>query len=457
MATAQETTPFLDYGQGNSSWSNFKKNGLLKTVIAVCVLGAVLGGGWAICHWGELPGEFGRDFSSLEGYCKDTLAIQPGEYVDRQKRLAKVLKDEKAGALVVEPGPTMTYYTNIAWSLTERPFLVVLRPDDDLPSGINMTIVTPMFEATRALEALKRANLPSEIEPSVVEWVEDGSPYNAVKKALGDTAGTVFVDKDIRMFVFDGIDDVSDDINVKMAPRSIRTLRMVKSSAEIDILRCANHATLAALQLVRTYVQPGMVESEISKMMTDALETAGLDETWVLALVDENAAFPHGEPGIQRTVTENSTVLIDTGGRLLGYQADVTRTFFLSDRGHNQTIEDAWYSVRRAQENVLNRSNAGDSCAEVDLYARRVIEKAGFGQFFTHRLGHGIGEEMHEEPYMNQGNHEQLLSPGMTFSVEPGIYITGEFGIRLEDIVVVNQEGKLEVLTSGLAQNPWSL
>jgi Xaa-Pro aminopeptidase len=129
----------------------------------------------------------------------------------------------------------------------------------------------------------------------------------------------------------------------------------------------------------------------------------------------------------------------------------------MGKRGHNQTIEDAWYLVRRAQENVLNRVGSGTSCAQVDLTARQIIDKAGYGDYFGHRLGHGIGLQMHEKPYMNQGNVDQYLVPGMTFSVEPGIYVTNEFGIRLEDIVVVSEDGKLELLTKGLAQNPWTL
>ncbi|KAI7869016.1 peptidase M24 [Spinellus fusiger] len=462
MATAEETTPFFGQHQGTSYWSRLKtKTLLLRTLFVAVVVAGLAGGVWVLQGWKPIGNDLSRDFSSLQGYCKDTLSIQPEEYIERQKKLSKLLLESNTSALIVEPGPSMMYYANIAWSLTERPFLVVLRPDSSLPTGINMTVVTPMFEATRAEEALKRARLPKAIQPTLVQWIEDHSPYDAVLLALGGSVDSpVFVDKDIRMFVYDGIRQAVSKHHhqdVQMAPRLIRSLRMVKSPAEIDILRCANHATLASLKLVRSYVVPGMTEGDVAKMMTDALAVAGLDETWVVALVDENAAFPHGDPGNEKKVTKDSTVLIDTGGRLLGYQADITRTFFLSERGHNQTIEDAWYSVRRAQDNVLNQSRAGDSCAEVDLYARHTIEQAGFGPYFTHRLGHGIGEEMHEEPYMNQGNHVQLLEPGMTFSVEPGIYITGEFGIRLEDIVVVNQQGKLEVLTGGLAQNPWSL
>lgn len=371
----------------------------------------------------------------------------------------------------------MIYYTNIEWGLTERAFMVILQLDSNEPTGIRTTIVSPAFEATRALDSLKKANLPEEISPSIVEWLEYESPYDAVKKVFSSKSDNrIIVEEDARLFIYQGIVDGLKDSDVYMAPRSIRMLRMVKSEAELDIMRCANTATELAIRTVRPHIKVGMTEFDIQKVMEEALHRAGLTNTWVLALVDENAALPHGSSS-EKKVTKHSTVLIDTGGELLGkdqicahvglrlicfvkitgYQSDTTRTFFMGKRGHNETIEDAWYLVRRAQENVLNQTGAGTTCAEVDLTARHIIEKGGFGKYFTHRLGHGIGLRMHDEPYMHQGNSQQYLEPGMTFSVEPGIYVTNEFGIRLEDIVVVREDGKLELLTRGLAQNPWTL
>ncbi|KAI8085968.1 peptidase M24, structural domain-containing protein [Gilbertella persicaria] len=358
----------------------------------------------------------------------------------------------------MEGGASMVYYTNIEWGLTERAFMVVLELDDEQPTGICTTIVTPAFEATRALESLKHANLPEEIRPRIVEWLEYDSPFDAVKSVFDSKKqyGKLFVEQDARLFIYQGIADSLKNHNVEMASRSIRMLRMIKSVAELDIMRCASTVTEMAIRTVRPHIKVGMTEFDIQNIMEDALHKAGLKNTWVLALVDENAALPHGSSSTKK-VTEHSTVLIDTGGELLGYQSDTTRTFFMGKRGHNQTIEDAWYLVRRAQENVLNRVGVGMTCAEVDLTARQIIDKGGYAEYFTHRLGHGIGLLMHEDPYMNQGNIEQYLAPGMTFSVEPGIYITNEFGIRLEDIVVVKEDGRLELLTKGLAQNPWTL
>lgn len=349
----------------------------------------------------------------------------------------------------------MVYYTNIEWGLTERAFMIVLQLNETEPTGIHTTIITPAFEATRAKENLKLAHLPDSIQPSLVEWLEYESPFASLPQLL-PSSQRVIVEQNARLFIYQGVTE-SLKAKVDMAPRSIRMLRMIKSSAELDIMRCANTVTELAIRTVRPHIKIGMTEFDIQKVMTKALTEAGLTNTWVLALVDQNAALPHGSSSEQR-VTKDSTVLIDTGGEFLRYQSDVTRTFFMGQRGtNNQTIEDAWYLVRRAQENVLNRTGAGMNCAQVDLTARHVIEKGNLGDYFTHRLGHGLGLEMHEEPYMNQGNKDQYLAPGMTFSVEPGIYVTHEYGIRLEDPVVVRQDGKLELLTIGLAQNPWTL
>jgi Xaa-Pro aminopeptidase len=381
----------------------------------LAVLTALAGGTWFIQRYLNSRQGLDSDLKPLLGYCKHIEPIPPTEYAKRHEKLAATLKGENADALVMEGGATMLYYANIEWSLTERAFLVVLKRDDNEPTGISTTIVTPAFEATRAQKALGEANLPADIKPTMVEWLEYKSPFEAVQKVLTNTSH-VIVEQNARLFVYDGIAKLGQQ-KVTMAPRSIRMLRMIKSQAELKIMKCVNTLTELTIRAVRPHVKVGMSEQQIGDMMENSLQKVGLIKTWVLALVDENAALPHGEAGTKKT-TKHSTVLIDTGGELLGYQSDTTRTFFMGKRGYNETIEDAWYLVRRAQENVLNQTGHGMNCAQVDLTARHVIEKGGYGRYFTHRLGHGIGEEMHEEPYMNQGNTEQVLAPGMTFSVE---------------------------------------
>ncbi|ORY98949.1 peptidase M24, structural domain-containing protein [Syncephalastrum racemosum] len=456
MATPDEIAPILPSqqnpkGQASRRWGKVNnKTMCMRVIVVFSLLLGLAGGVWVLQLVFQ---QTNPEFGGLHGYCSKIQPIQPIEYSDRLHRLAATL--DEGEAYVMEPGPTLTYYTNIAWSLSERPFVVILRKDTRQPTGIHTTIVTPLFEATRAEEALHDAALPSDIDVKIVSWIEHASPYEIIAEQLPDVR-TVYVEQNIRLFIYTGMEQAG--LPVQVASRALQTLRMVKSPAEIAILRCVNHVTELAIRKVRPHVIPGMTEADIATLMERALHQAGLTNTWVLALVDENAAFPHGEPGATKRVTPTSTVLIDTGGEFLGYQSDTTRTFFLGDsKHHNQTIVDAWYTVRKAQEQVLTHVEAGISCADVDLTARKVIDDAGLGAYFTHRLGHGIGEEMHEEPYMNRGNIDLSLKPGMTFSVEPGVYVAKEFGIRLEDIVMVNEEGRLELLTSGLAANPWTL
>lgn len=356
---------------------------------------ALAGATWILQRFFNNSNNGDIDFSPLKGYCKDISPIQPEEYTARHQRLAKTLAKENADALIMEGGASMVYYTNIEWGLTERAFMVILRLNESEPTGIHTTIVTPAFEATRALKSLEQAQLPSTIRPDVVEWLEYNSPFDTIKTVLDQQkTERVIVEQNARLFIYQGVSDVmKDTTQVIMAPRSIRMLRMVKSQAELDIMRCACTVTELAIRSVRPHIKVGMTEFDIQNVMSDALATAGLTNTWVLALIDENAALPHGASS-DKKVTKHSTVLIDTGGELLGYQSDTTRTFFTGKRGYNQTIEDAWYLVRRAQENVLNRTGAGMTAAQVDLTARHVIDKGGYGPYFTHRLGHGIGLEM---------------------------------------------------------------
>ncbi|RUP43453.1 hypothetical protein BC936DRAFT_137147 [Jimgerdemannia flammicorona] len=241
----------------------------------------------------------------------------------------------------------MSYYTNVKWSLSERPFLAIIRPDSLALSRVNITFVSPAFEVARARENIKHAGL---LEPvGIVEWEEHLSPYDTVAKLLASTTSspaTVYLDTTLRFFIASALTNILAplDIATSVSDPEIVTLRSIKSSAEIDIMRCANMATVEALRAVKSLVKPGATEDQIAAWTFRALEAAGLRKTWVLALVDDNAAYPHGEPGKNKKVGED-------GG--------MTR-----------------------------------------------------------------------------------LEPGMTFSVEPGVYVMGEFGIRLEDIVVVTSDGE---------------
>jgi Xaa-Pro dipeptidase len=215
---------------------------------------------------------------------------------------------------------------------------------------------------------------------------------------------------------------------------------MIKSERELARLRRVNEATKAAVRLAAQYVEPGMTEDAIATLVREAQAAAGLSQIWVLALTGPNAAFPHGTRN-GRPLESGDLILVDTGGALHGYRSDITRTWAVGTPSDAQ--RKAWDTVLAAQEAALAALKPGVACADVDAAARGVIEEAGYGagyDKFTHRLGHGIGLQVHEEPYLVRGNR-LALAPGMTFSNEPGIYVPGSLGVRLEDIVAVTADG----------------
>ncbi|CAO3667989.1 unnamed protein product [Umbelopsis ramanniana] len=395
------------------------------------------------------------EFPSLLGFCDQVAEIPAIQYLERQQELARTLTANNASALIAESGATMKYYTNVDWALSERPFVMVLKPDTSAATGVSLTFVVPAFEALRAHENIEKAALPKSLNINVVEWEESASPYEKIGSVLSPK-GEIQMDISIRLFLAEGISKLTPGRTVMASP-AVQVLRMIKSHEEVEIMRCANHATVAAIKEVKQYIGKGISENEIASMTHKALQTAGLTETWVLALINERAALPHGEAGDHK-LGDEGVVLIDAGGRLKGYESDITRTFFVSEnpKEFNATIYEAWHTVKAAQSAVIEKATLNLPCAEVDTIARQIIDNAKYGDYFKHRLGHGIGLEGHEQPYMVQSNTEQTLKPGMTFSVEPGIYVPHQFGIRLEDIVVMTKNG-IELLSGGLANSPWEL
>jgi len=424
----------------------------LKVLAIICVIGAAIG---VFFVPRQKQPVLSPEFPSLQGFCDHVAKVPAGQYLERQQELARTLKANNATALIAEGGATMKYYTNVEWSLSERPFVMVLQPDSSAKTGVSLTFVVPAFEALRARENIQKASLPKVLQVAVVEWEESASPYEKIASVLSKE-GNIQLDIAIRLFVADGIGNLVPG-RTSLASPQVQILRMIKSHEEVEIMRCANQATVAAIKEVKKHVGKGITENQIASMTHKALQTAGLTETWVLSLINERAALPHGEAG-EHSLGDEGVVLIDAGGRLQGYESDITRTFFVSEnpKQFNGTITEAWYTVKEAQSAVVKKATVDLPCAEVDTIARQIIEKANYGSYFKHRLGHGIGLEGHEQPYLVQSNTAQSLKPGMTFSVEPGIYIPHQFGIRLEDIAVMTKNG-IELLSGGLANSPWDL
>jgi Xaa-Pro dipeptidase len=373
-------------------------------------------------------------YAGLAGVCAGVPAIATDEYEARLAAVQAQLAAADRGALIVEAGVDMRYLGGPSWGLSERPLLLVV------PRAGEPTLIGPAFERG-TLEARQGA-----LGFAVRTWEEHESPYGRVAQTLDDAkvgrTATVAIGPAVRSFVADGLARAGGR-TLASGAAVIEGCRRVKSTAELALLRRANEATKAALALAAPFARAGMHEHEFAEQIRAAQRAAGLENVWVLVLFGPNAAYPHGTPE-GRTLTEGDLILVDTGGFLHGYASDITRTWaFPAPAAIDEQRRRAWQVVHDAQSAALAQFRPGVRAGSVDAAARAVIAAAGFDPDyaqFSHRLGHGIGMEVHEAPYLVRGS-EQRLEPGNTMSNEPGLYLPGEFGIRLEDIVAVGEHG----------------
>ena len=354
------------------------------------------------------------------------------EKVPRLARLARLLAEEELDALLVEPGATLDYLCDVRWGRSERLFALVVLADG------GVLWVVPAFEAARAERSIA-AGGPS---GATVAWDEHEYAWEPLASALRDHGvRRIAIEPQARAFVAQRLSTAFGAERVVPGIDVVRRLRGPKEPRELELLRAASELTQRAITAVAERLPAGIDDHELGRWIERAQQRLGLRSTWVLPLLGESAAFPHGEPEGKR-LEAGASVLVDTGGSLHGYQSDITRTWVFG-AAPGSDFERAWSTVRDAQQRAFEALRPGAAMADVDRAARSVIERAGYGAgytVFSHRLGHGIGLEGHEEPYLDGGN-ALALEPGMTFSDEPGIYLAGKFGVRLEDIVVVTESG----------------
>jgi len=372
-------------------------------------------------------------FSDLEDQSGRWQPISAEEKRPRLARLAACLSAAGTDALVIESGATLSYLCDVRWGHSERLFALVVLAD-----GSSFWIV-PAFEAPRAERRIASAGAPG---GPIVPWDEHEYAFAPLAAALRERGvERVAIEPEARAFVAQGLAAAFGSERVLPGTAIVRSLRGCKEARELELMRAASELTQRAIAAVAERLTPGLEDRELGRWIARAQERLGLRDPWVLPLLGEDAAFPHGEPS-GRTLEKGTGILVDTGGELHGYQSDITRTWVF-DRALTPEFERAWKVVREAQQRAFERMAPGVPAREIDRTAREVIERAGYGDGYTafsHRLGHGIGLQGHEEPYLDGGN-ELALAPGMTFSDEPGIYLPGRFGIRLEDIVVVSATG----------------
>jgi Xaa-Pro dipeptidase len=352
------------------------------------------------------------------------------EHRARIARAQRLLAEAGLDALVMGPGSSLAYFTGAEWGLSERFLGVALGRTGD------PVWITPAFERDRALEQVR-------VGTDVRAWQEDESPYALVARALADrgvASGRIGIEETLPYAFSDGIAQALPAARLASATPVTAGCRMVKDAHELALMRRACAITLTAYRAVFASLAEGQTVGQVSGWVAAAHRRLGV-RGGALVLFGPDAAFPHGTTK-PRTLKAGDVVLVDGGCRLHGYSSDVTRTgvFGAPPTDRQRRV---WDLVRRAQVAAFEAARPGVECQAVDAAARRVIEDGGFGPgyaYLTHRLGHGIGLDGHERPYMVRGDRTRLAA-GMTFTDEPGIYIAGELGIRHEDTVAVTESG----------------
>ena len=380
-------------------------------------------------------------FDKLQPIRERVRPITPEEFQGRLALAQRLMREAKPPfhALYITPGSSLYYYTGIRWSGAER-LLALLLPRQGEP-----VIVCPAFEEPRLRELLR---WPVEVRV----WQEDESPYALAAKSLADgglRSGRIGVEETTLFAFFDGLRKAAPAFEYASADPVTVGCRSRKTEHELELMQLACEATFAVFQAALASLREGMTQRDLSTLVSLGFQRMGL-AGGALAGFGKWAALPHGTTQTQKLV-EGEVVLVDGGTSVEGYASDVTRCTVLGKPTDN--LKQAFDTVRRAQDAALATAVRGRPCGAVDEAARKAVTDAGYGtgyQLFTHRLGHGIGLDGHEHPYLVRGS-KTTLEPGMTFSNEPGIYVRGEYGIRLEDVIVIEENGPARLLTPGFS------
>ena len=362
---------------------------------------------------------------------------QPITLAEREGRLERaqaLLVRHQLNAVALAGGTSLEYFTGICWGNSERLFLFVL------PRGGKPFYVCPAFEEERVRERMTQTPLGK--ESRIYTWDEDVDPYSLVLRGLGEagiTGGQLGLDERMPFVFSNSIAAAARGVKCVSATPVTAGCRGVKTAAELKLMQLANDVTLQVYEAAWLSLKPGMTNREFTALIDAGYQKTGFSGE-ASCQVDEYSALPHGSAQPQ-TIREGSVVLIDDGCIVEGYQSDISRTFVVGKA--TDKMKRVFDAVHKAQSAALQAARPGVACGAVDGAARGVVDAAGFGPgylHFSHRVGHGIGMDMHEWPYLVKGNM-QKLETGMTFSDEPGIYLRGEFGVRLEDDMHVTPDG----------------
>lgn len=365
----------------------------------------------------------------------------PTDFAARRERARETMADSSIDALFLTPGTNLLYFTGVPWGLSER-LLACILPRGGQGTGAHAgedgapVWVCPAFEEARARESLPPG-------ARVVAWEEHEDPFRRAAEILGEQgilAGRIGIDPSCPSRFLQRLAAAAPAASLVDGLPVTAALRSRKDAVELACMRHACAITRAAIAAALHGIGEGATAGEVSQRLAEAQTRLGGRAPWALVLFGPAAAFPHGTRE-RRPLREGDGVLADVGCQVHGYCSDLTRTVFLG-RPSGEARR-AWDLVHRAQETARRAIHPGATAGSIDTAAREVITRGGYGpgyRTFTHRLGHGIGLDGHEEHYLVQGNPVRLR-PGMTHSDEPGIYVPGKFGIRLEDVVAVTEDG----------------
>ena len=367
------------------------------------------------------------------------------ERLARIERARSLMAANKIDAIILTGGTSAVYFADLRLYGGERLWALVI------PQKTKPFLVVPAFEEDRAREILDAG--PFGKDADILTWQEDQDPFALVGKGLrnrGIATGAIGIDENTKYVFSDSIRAANPGLTFVSATPITAGCRMIKDAHEIECLRLAGKATLLVYRAVARSVRPGMTNADVEKLVQLAYRQVGFPGEASLN-IDEFTALPHGSRQPQ-TLKEGSILMLDDGCLVEGYTSDLTRTFVLGKP--TDKMKKVFELVRQAQTAAVNAARPGVVTGDVDAAARKVIVDGGYGPgftYFTHRVGHGIGMDMHEWPYLAKNNMfgwdlAPRLKAGMTTSDEPGIYIKGEFGVRLEDELHVTENGA-ELLT----------
>ncbi len=368
----------------------------------------------------------------LKSMTQNSKPISADERRARIARVQMLMGERKCAALLIEPGSTLDYFTGIQWRRSERMTLAII------PAHGDVLVLTPAFEEPSVRETLQ---VGGDVRP----WNEPENPIEKLVQGLRDrgaASGVVAVESTVRFFIVDGLRQKSNAYELVSADSLVRACRLIKSPAELALLQLANNITMDALRYVHARLEHGMSAATIGALVDRATAELGGSSEFSLVLLNEASAYPHGSLQAQ-TVREGSVVLLDCGCSVHGYQSDISRTWVFGRPNERQ--RKVWNTVKRGQELALETAKIGVPAGKIDDAVRSYYEKEGWGPGYklpglSHRTGHGIGLDGHEPAYLVHGDATPLEA-GMCFSDEPGIYIPGEFGVRLEDCWFMTASG----------------